>query len=801
MESTTEVRKETSDNQQKVDTGLSCLVMIAKFHGVAAEPEQIRHVFAIGADGMNTTDILRAAKELGFKAKEASVEYERLQKLPLPGIVEINGKGRKANGEGGKTEGNGQEAIGDKDGAKGERQKAKGEGERTIEAGEGLKVKGEGQETQDLSPLAFCPSPMYIILAKAEPEQVMILNPVEGKPRILKKEEFLSIWTGEEGKGLKANGERLKGKVILLSQRGFGFLKSEEVFGLKWFIPSIWKYRKSLSDVLIASLVLQLFGLITPIFTQVVIDKVLVHKGLTTLDVLAIGLVVIALFEAVLSLLRTYVFTHTTSKIDVTLGTRLFKHLLALPLRYFEVRRVGDTVARVRELENIRQFLTGAPLTSVLDVMFMAVFIAVMFFYSTTLTLVALAVLPFFAGLSAIVTPMLRHRLDERFNRGADAQSYLVEAVSGVQTVKSFALEPEAQKKWEGLLSGYIKASFKTYQLSGAAGAIGQFINRASYLLILWFGAHLVMDGKLTVGQLIAFQMLSQRVSDPVLRLVQMWQEFQQAGLSIKRLGDIFNTKPEPAMNPTKARLPAIKGNVRLEGVRFRYRVDGPEILKNISFNIEPGMTVGVVGRSGSGKSTLAKLMQRLYIPEGGRILIDGVDISLTDPAWLRRQIGVVLQENFLFNGSVRDNIAIHYPSAGMSDVVRVAQLAGAHEFILELPEGYDTMVGERGTALSGGQRQRIAIARALLMNPRLLIFDEATSALDYESERIIQRNLSKICLGRTVIIIAHRLSTLRDANKMIVIDRGAIVEFGSHDELITRKGLYHYLYSQQERQ
>ncbi len=758
-----EKKSESHNNTQKpkIDTGLNCLVMIAKFHGVAAEAEQIRHAFAVGNDGMSTTDILRAAKELGFKAKEASVEYERLQKLPLPGIAIMQAIGNR------------QEAIDKKGEARGD----------------------------DLSPIAHSLSPKYVILAKADAEQVMILNPVEGKPRIIKKEEFLEQWAIKAGNRREAIGDRQKGKVILLSHRGFGFLRSEEVFGLKWFIPAIWKYRKPLSEVLIASLVLQIFGLITPIFTQVVIDKVLVHKGLTTLDVLAIGLITIAIFESVLSILRTYVFTHTTSKIDVTLSTRLFRHLLALPLRYFEVRRVGDTVARVRELENIRHFLTGAPLTSVLDVMFMAVFIAVMFFYSTTLTLVALAALPFFAGLSALVTPMLRHRLDERFNRGADAQSYLVEAVSGVQTVKSFALEPELQKKWEGLLSSYIKASFKTYKLSGAAGAIGQFINRASYLLILWFGAHLVMDGKLTVGQLIAFQMLSGRVSDPVLRLVQMWQEFQQAGLSIKRLGDILNTKPEPAMNPTKARLPAIKGHIRFEGVRFRYRVDGSEVLRNISFEIQPGMTVGIVGRSGSGKSTLAKLIQRLYIPESGRILIDGVDIGLADPSWLRRQIGVVLQENFLFNGSVRDNIAIHYPSANMSDIIRTAQLAGAHDFTLELPEGYDTMVGEKGTALSGGQRQRIAIARALLMSPRLLIFDEATSALDYESERIIQNNMLKICHGRTVIIIAHRLSTLRHANRILVIDRGGLIETGGHEELIAKKGLYHYLYSQQSRQ
>lgn len=705
-----------ANNQTKVDTGLASLILIAKYHGIAVDPEQIKHVFAIGSDGMNTTDIIRAAKELGLKAKEANVQFERIQKLRLPAIT---------------------------------------------------KIKDHG----------------YVILAKVENEQVLILNPAESKPRIVKKDEFLLHW---------------EGKTILFAFRGTK--EKEEGFGIKWFIPAVWKYRKSLAEVLIASFVLQIFALVTPIFTQVVIDKVLVHKGLTTLDVLAVGLITIAVFEAVLNLARTYVFTHTTSKLDVTLGSRLFMHLLTLPLRYFEVRRVGDTIARVRELENIRQFLTGTPLTSLLDVMFIFVFIAVMFFYSTTLTFVVLAILPLYTILSAIMIPMLRQRLDERFNRGAESQSYLVEAVSGIQTIKSFALEPEMQKKWEGLLAKYIRASFKTALLSGTAGSIGQLLQRISYLAILWFGAHLVMDGRLTVGQLIAFQMLSGRVIDPVLRLVKMWQDFQQTGISIQRLGDILNSKPEPAINPAKARLPAIKGHVRFEGVRFRYRVDGSEIIRNVSFTIEPGMVVGIVGRSGSGKSTIAKIIQRLYIPEAGKILIDGVDISLADPAWLRRQVGVVLQENFLFNCSVRENIAIHYPTARMEDVVRVAQLAGAHDFILELPEGYDTMVGEKGTALSGGQRQRIAIARALLMNPRLLIFDEATSALDYESERIIQGNLIKICQERTVIIIAHRLSTLRHANKIMVIDRGELVEFGSHDELIEKKGLYHYLYSQQER-
>ena len=680
-----------------IDTGLLCLVMIAKFHGVAADPAQVRHTLAIGSGGMSTLDILRAAKELGFKVREVTLSFERLHKVQLPAIARF-------------TDG------------------------------------------------------CYAIVAKAETDRLLVLHPAEPNPRIVSRHDFTAEWDG---------------RLILCAFRGIK--AHEESFGIKWFIPAVWKYRKPFFEVLLASLVLQIFGLVTPLFTQVVIDKVLVHKGVTTLDVLALGLIAIALFEAILGVTRTYLFTHTTSRIDVTLGMRLFRHLFALPLRYFEVRRVGDTIARVRELENIRQFLTGTPLTSVLDVMFLAIFIVVMFFYSVTLTWITLATLPFFIALSAFVTPILRHRLDERFNRGADAQSYLVEAVGGVQTVKSFALEPEAQKKWEGLMADYIRSSFKTYQLSGTAGAIGQFIQRSSYLAILWFGAHMVMDGKLTVGQLIAFQMLSGRVIDPVLRLVQMWQEFQQAGLSIQRLGDILNTKPEPAVSASKARLPAIRGEIRFESVRFRYRMDGSEAVRNVSFTIRTGEIVGVVGRSGSGKSTLAKLIQRLYIPESGRILVDGVDISLADPAWLRRQIGVVLQENFLFNMSVRDNIAIHYPSASMNDIVRVAQLAGAHDFILELPEGYDTMVGEKGTALSGGQRQRIAIARALLMNPRLLIFDEATSALDYESERIIQNNLKSICRGRTVIIIAHRLSTLRDANRIIVLDRGELVESGSH--------------------
>jgi len=689
--------------------------MVAGYHGLAVDQEQLRHTLALGPDGMGSMDILRGARELGLKAREAQVSFDRLKRLPMPAIALM--EDRKFN-----------------------------------------------------------------VLAKTDSDKVLIFDPGEGRPNLLPKEDFTAKW---------------QQRVILLTYRK-STAPSERPFGLTWFIPSIWKYRKPLFEVLTASLILQVFGLVTPVFTQVIIDKVLVHRGITTLNVLAIGLIAVILFEGLLSILRTYLFTHTSNRIDISLGTKLFRHLFSLPLKYFEVRRVGDTVARVRELENIRHFLTGAPLTSILDVMFIGVYLVVMFLYSTTLTFVVLGAIPVFALLSIIVTPMLRHRLDERFNRGAESQAFLVEMVTGAQTIKAMAVEPEVQKRWENLLANYVKASFKTFKLSGVAGSLGQVIERASTLAILWLGAYLVMSGKLTVGQLIAFQMLSGRVSGPVLRLVQLWQDFQQAGLSIRRLGDIFHATPEPSLSITKTRFPAIQGHIHLEGVRFRYRLDGPEIIRNISLEIRPGMILGIVGRSGSGKSTLAKLIQRLYLPESGRILMDGIDIAIADPAWLRRQIGVVLQESFLFNGSVRDNIAFHYPQAQMEEVIRVANLAGAHDFILELPEGYDTVVGERGTALSGGQRQRIAIARALLANPRILIFDEATSSLDSESEAIIQRNLRQICRGRTVLLIAHRLSTLRIAERIIVLEKGEILESGTHNELMGKKGLYHHFQLQQ---
>jgi ATP-binding cassette, subfamily B, bacterial HlyB/CyaB len=489
------------------------------------------------------------------------------------------------------------------------------------------------------------------------------------------------------------------------------------------------------------------------------------------------------------------VFAHTTNRIDVELGARLFRHLLALPIAYFQARRVGDSVARVRELENIRNFLTSSALTLVIDLFFTFVFLAVMYIYSPLLTFLVLASFPFYIGISALATPLFRRRLDEKFERGAENQAFLVESVNGVETLKSMAVEPQMQRRWEEQLAAYVSASFRVLSLSNTASQLVQLINKLVTAGVLYYGARLVIDGSLSVGELVAFNILAGRVSAPVLRLAQIWQDFHQARLSVARLGDILNTTPEPLYNPGQTALPAVRGEVTFEHSTFRYRIDGPEVLHDITLRVPPGQIVGIVGPSGSGKSTLAKLIQRLYVPESGRVLVDGIDLSVVDPSWLRRQIGVVLQENVLFNCSVRDNIALADRSLPIEKIIAVAQMAGAHEFILELPNGYDTIVGERGSSLSGGQRQRLAIARALVTDPRILIFDEATSALDYESERIIQSNMPQLARGRTVFIIAHRLSTVRRSDRIITIDRGRLVEDGTHDELVNTGGRYASLF------
>lgn len=624
----------------------------------------------------------------------------------------------------------------------------------------------------------------YFIIASIDKNKILLHSPLLERANVLSIAEFERFWSGH---------------VILIRPVDSAPTNASR-FDFTWFIPVIVKYRKLLCEVLLGSFILQLFALVTPLFFQVVMDKVLVHNGLTTLDVIATGLFFALLFESLLSGLRSYVLIHTTSRIDVELGTGLFRHMINLPLAYFKARRVGDSVARVRELENIRSFLTGNAITLILDVFFSLAFIIVMFFYSISLTSIVLLSLPFYIFISLIVTPVLRRRLQESFTRGAENQAFLVETVNGIHTLKAMAVEPQIIHKWENQIAGYIASGFKTQTLSNLANEFVSFTGKMVTVATLWFGARLVINGQLSVGELIAFNMLAGRVSGPVIRLAQLWTQFQQTGVSVQRLGDILNTRTELCQNKRSV-LPKIKGEIIFDNVHFRYRPDGAKVLRGVSLKIPSGEVTGIVGHSGSGKSTLTQLLQRLYVPESGRVMVDGIDLALVDVSSLRRQIGVVLQDNILFNGSVRENIALSDAGISLEAVIHAAKMAGAHNFIIEMPEGYDTMVGEHGASLSGGQRQRIAIARAIITNPKILIFDEATSALDYESERFIQQNMKDICRNRTVIIIAHRLSAVRDAHRILVMDEGDIVEHGSHMELIEKKeGHYSRLYRMQQR-
>lgn len=575
-------------------------------------------------------------------------------------------------------------------------------------------------------------------------------------------------------------------------------IQKQEQFNLKWFLPAVWKYRTLLGEVLLASLTLQLLGLGTPIITQVVIDKVMVQESLSTLDVMGMGLLLIAVFEAALGILRMFIFTHTTNRLDLALSAQLFRHLMRLPLSYFESRRVGDTVARVQELEEIRQFLTSTALTVILDSIFSVVYLGMMAYYNIPLTGVALAVIPLFAVLTLISTPILRNWLNETFNRSADSQSFLVETVTGIHSVKAHAAERTARDRWEGLYARFVRTGFKATTTANVSNHLGDFLTSFSALLILWVGARLVIRQELTIGQLVAFQMLSGRVTGPLLRLIQLWQTLQEVLLAVDRIGDILNVAPE-AEPGTGLVLPPLRGEVVFDQVFFRYQTDQEPILRGVSFNAEPGMFVGIVGRSGSGKSTLSKLIQRLYLPEGGRILIDGFDIKSADLSSLRPQIAVVLQEDYLFNGSILENITLGNPDVTAEQVVEAARMAVAHDFICDLPHGYETNVGERGVALSGGQRQRITLARMFLSEAPILILDEATSHLDAETEQQVLENLQRVGQGRTLFLIAHRFAPLRRADLILTMEKGVVVERGTHDDLLKQRGLYWSLYQRQQ--
>lgn len=622
---------------------------------------------------------------------------------------------------------------------------------------------------------------IYNVILKVnfEEEKALIFTPGEKTAKEITFVQFSELSAGE---------------IIFLSPK---LLNESVKFGFKWFYKEIMKYKRIIAEVMLGSFVVQLFGLITPLFTQVILDKVIVHRSMSTLDVLGIAFIAVAIFEFLLNLTRNYIFIHTANKIDAKLGAKLFKHLFHLPFVYFETRKVGNIIARVRELDQIREFITNKSVSVIIDLFFSTVFLIVMFVYSRILTFVVLFVVSLIAILYVVFTPELRARLESKFQMGAQSNSYLVEAVTGVQTVKSLSIEGMMQKKWNDYLGKYVKAGFNLSIMSNFAGSLSNLLQKGMTIAILWIGVTLVIKNKLTIGQLIAFQMFANQFSAPVMRLVNLWNEFQQVLLGVDRLGDILNN-PVEVTSDKAITLPKINGFVRVENLSFKYTPNSPVVLDKINLKVNAGQSVGLVGRSGSGKSTITKLIQKLYLPLEGTIYIDEVDIRQMNPIWLRNNIGVVLQENYLFSGTIRENISMPRPDAPVEMIIEAAQISGAHSFISEMPQGYDTIVGERGSTLSGGQRQRIAIARALITNPKIIIFDEATSALDTESENIIMNNLDKIKRGRTMFIIAHRLSTVKNCDIIAAMDKGRIIEIGTHDELINRKGYYYSLYTQQ---
>ncbi|PMG28970.1 peptidase C39 [Vibrio splendidus] len=584
-------------------------------------------------------------------------------------------------------------------------------------------------------------------------------------------------------------------KVMLVADER---LSNKEVkFGLSWFAPSIWRQKSQMRDVFFYAIALQIFALVSPLLFQNVIDKVLVGRSLSSLHVLAMAMLALAIAEPAYSYLRNTVFGHLASQVNAELSGRLYRHLVGLPLTYFKQRQTGQIIARVREMAQIRQFLTGSTLMLVLDLIFVAVFIAVMFHYASTLTWLVIGSLIIYFLLWLIAGPLIRKKVESEYESDADATTFLTEAVTGIETIKTTATEHRFLHQWQRILSQQLKRSFDAQKSGLIAGQSIALIQKLTAALLLWWGVSAVLNGELTPGELVAFNMLAGHVTQPVLRLAQIWQDFQHTLIALKRVGDILD-EPKENSKQGLASVPELNGGIEFHNIRFRYHEDAPEVLANLSLEIKPGQFIGITGPSGSGKSTITRLLQRLYVPQHGQVLVDGMDLAIADPISLRRNMSVVLQDSILFSGSVADNIRLSKPQASDEEMRHAAQLAGALEFIEELPHGFDQPVGEKGSSLSGGQRQRVALARALLVNPRILLLDEATSALDYNSEAAIMSNMDEICRGRTVISIAHRLNTLRHADNILVLDKGQVCENGTHDELVEKEGLYAKLWKQQ---
>ncbi|HAS6077390.1 TPA: type I secretion system permease/ATPase [Vibrio vulnificus] len=594
---------------------------------------------------------------------------------------------------------------------------------------------------------------------------------------------------------VSSNPSQRKHKVMLLADEQ---LSSKEVkFGLSWFAPSILRQKSQLRDVFLYAIALQVFALVSPMLFENVIDKVLVGRSLSSLHVLALAMLALAIAEPAYSYLRNTVFGHLASQVNAELSGRLYRHLVGLPLTYFKQRQTGQIIARVREMAQIRQFLTGSTLMLLLDLIFVTVFLAVMFHYASTLTWLVIGSLVIYFVLWLIAGPLIRKKVESEYESDASATTFLTEAVTGIETIKTTATEHRFLEQWQRILSQQLNRSFDAQKSGLVAGQAIALVQKLTAALLLWWGVSAVLKGEITPGQLVAFNMLTGHVTQPVLRLAQIWQDFQHTLIALRRVGDILD---EPRENSKQglASVPELEGGIEFSNIRFRYHEDAPEVLANLSLKIQPGQFIGVTGPSGSGKSTLTRLLQRLYVPQHGQVLVDGMDLAIADPVSLRRNMSVVLQESILFSGSVADNIRLCKPQASDEEIRHAAHLAGALEFIEGLPHGFNQPVGEKGAALSGGQRQRIALARALLVDPRILLLDEATSALDYNSEAAIMSNMDEICRGRTVISIAHRLNTIRHADNIFVLDKGQVAESGTHDELVAQQGLYAKLWKQQ---
>lgn len=624
----------------------------------------------------------------------------------------------------------------------------------------------------------------YVVVYQVKGNRVLIADPAKGK-RSMNEKEFLSQWTGYA--------------LLLTPTPDLRAIDAKEEHNIFRFGQILWSYRPTLFQIVLLSLLIQIFGLITPLFTQVILDRVVTERSLTALNVFAIGLLLFSVWRVGLMAVRRYLLDYFSNRLDLTLLSGFVGHALKLPLKFFEDRQVGDVITRVQENQKVQMFLVRQLISTWLDATMAIVYLGLMFYYNWQLTLLVIALIPPLVLLAAIATPLLRRVSRENFNDTSEQNSQLVEMMTGISTVKAMAAERDVRWRWEDRLTNMLNSQFRAQKLANSVQSTGGLISALGSTALLWYGAYLVIQGELTIGQFVAFNLLIGSVINPILAIVDFWDELQEIVISVERLNDVFATAPEESSKRLMLVMPAIRGDIQFENVTFRYEdVDDRNTLQNLTFSIEAGETIAIVGRSGSGKSTLVKLIQGLYQPNNGRILIDGHDVRHVSPPTLRSQLGVVPQDCFLFSGTILENIQLYRPEYDLEQVIESAKLAEANGFIQDLPLGYNTKVGERGANLSGGQRQRIAIARALLGDPAILILDEATSSLDTESERRFQQNLRRISRGRTTLIIAHRLSTVRHADRILVLDKGVLVEIGTHEELLSQERLYHHLTQQQ---